>query len=82
MKERVTDASGRTWTYTDEDEPTPIHPLYLGVRCVMCDLPYEDRGFTRGIRGELSYHTYETPHKAFCSAKCGQRYRETNGGYP
>ena len=75
---RDTDKDGNHWIYVDDDDyRPPILPIYLTVKCAVCQRPYTDREFYRWQFGDIAYMTPDkkTP---FCSAQCGEVYSRKN----
>lgn len=67
------------YTFVNEYSIPKLDLQFFGIRCFVCDLPYEDDKYKRDIDEEfpLYYHKGET-YIQFCSCECGLEWNKEN----
>ncbi len=59
---------------------SPVDARYFGIKCFVCDLPYEDDKYKRGVDegSPLYYHKGFDSYTQFCSCDCGLKWHKEN----
>ncbi len=69
------------YSFGDEYKKAKMHFQFFGIRCAICDLPYEDDKYKRDIDEgfPLYYHKGENEtYIQFCSCQCGAEWHKEN----